>query len=142
MLARSGLRTLKRESLVRVRSTERKEKQMKKMEHSVIGLSKLLQEQQDAIDNNSSPLVIEQNNKDIWELRNKYACGSTWGEDPGFDKWWMKQVAKARNLNTVKQIVTWIAIAAVAIWLITTRNRVDNDMSDNQYEQYTQQVDH
>jgi hypothetical protein len=107
-------------------------------------LSKLLREQQDAIDNHSDPLVIERNNEEIWALRNKYACGSTWGKDPAFDKWWVKQVAKARNLNIIRQIFTWAAIAAVAIWFITESNRVDNDiknMTPDQYEAYVQQLD-
>jgi hypothetical protein len=107
-------------------------------------LSKLLREQQDAIDNHSDPLVIEQNNKEIWALRSKYACGSIWGKDPAFDKWWVKQVAKARNLNIIRQILMWIAIGAVAIFLIVADNHRRDDirnMSDEQYEQYTQQLD-
>jgi hypothetical protein len=107
-------------------------------------LSKLLREQQDAIDNHSDPLVIERNNEEIWALRNKYACGSTWGKDPAFDKWWVKQVAKARNLNIIRKIFMWTAIGTVAIFLIVEDNHRRNDirnMSDEQYEQYTQQVE-
>jgi hypothetical protein len=107
-------------------------------------LSKLLREQQDAIDNHSDPLIIEQNNKEIWALRNKYACGSTWGKDPAFDKWWVKQVAKARNLNIVRQIFMWATITAVAIWFMVENNQVQNDiknMTDEQYENYVQQLD-
>jgi hypothetical protein len=107
-------------------------------------LSKLLREQQDVIDNHSHPLVIEQNNEEIWALRNKYACGSTWGKDPAFDKWWVKQVAKARNLNIIRQILMWTAIGAVAIWFIVADNRRQEDiknMTDEQYENYVQQLD-
>ena len=107
-------------------------------------LSKLLREQQDAIANYSDPLVIERNNEEIWALRNKYACGSTWGKDPAFDKWWVKQVAKARNLNIIRQIFIWAAIAAVAIWFVVENNQVQNDiknMTDEQYENYVQQLD-
>jgi hypothetical protein len=107
-------------------------------------LSKLLREQQDAIDNHSDPIVIEQNNKEIWALRNKYACGSTWGKNPAFDKWWVKQVAKARNLNIIRQIFMWAAITAVAIWFMVENNQVQNDiknMTDEQYENYVQQLD-
>jgi hypothetical protein len=107
-------------------------------------LSKLLREQQDAIDNHSDPLVIKRNNEEIWALRNKYACGSTWGKDPAFDKWWVKQVAKARSLNIIRQIFMWTAIGAIAIFLIVENNRVNNDvrnMSDEQYKQYIQQLD-
>jgi hypothetical protein len=86
-------------------------------------ISKLLREQQDAIDNQDSPLVIERINEEIWALRNKYACGSTWGTDPVFDKWWVKQIAKARHLNIVRQIVMWVAIGAIAIlFIINERN--------------------
>jgi hypothetical protein len=81
-------------------------------------LSKLLREQQDAIDNHSDPLVIERNNQEIWALRNKYACGSTWGKDAAFDKWWVKQVAKARNLNVIKQIFGYIAVVVVLIFIL------------------------
>jgi hypothetical protein len=81
-------------------------------------LSKLLREQQDMIDNHADPLAIEQNGKEVWALRNKYACGSTWGTDPAFDKWWVKQVAKARNLNIIRQIFMWIAVGAVAIFFV------------------------
>jgi hypothetical protein len=107
-------------------------------------LPKLLQEQQDAIDNDCHPLFIEQNNKEIWALRDKYACGSILGKDPAFDKWWVKQVAKARNLNMIKRIVTWTAIGAIAIFFIIEDNRTSNDvknMSAEQYEQYVQQLD-
>lgn len=107
-------------------------------------LSKLLREQQDAINNQDSPLVIERINEEVWALRNKYACGSTWGKDPVFDKWWVKQVAKARHLNIVRQIFMWIAIGAVAIFFIVENNRVNNDiknMTDEQYENYIQQLD-
>jgi hypothetical protein len=97
-------------------------------------LSKLLQEQQDAVNNHSDPLVIEQNNKEIWALRNKYACGSTWGKDPAFDKWWVKQVAKARNLNTIRQIVIWFAIGAIAIFIILgSRLKMDNTPANGDY---------
>ena len=107
-------------------------------------LSKLLREQQDAINNQDSPLVIERINEEVWALRNKYACGSTWGKDPVFDKWWVKQVAKARHLNIVRQIFMWIAIGAVAIFFIVENNRVNNDiknMTDEEYENYVQQLD-
>jgi hypothetical protein len=92
-------------------------------------LSKLLQEQQDAIDNHSDPLVIERNNEEIWALRNRYACGSTWGKDPAFDKWWVKQVAKARNLNIVRQIFMWTAIGAIAIFFIVESKYAREDHS-------------
>jgi hypothetical protein len=107
-------------------------------------LAKLLREQQDAINNQDSPLVIERINEEVWALRNKYACGSTWGKDPVFDKWWVKQVAKARHLNITRQILMWIAIGAVAIFFIVENNRVNNDiknMTDEQYENYVQQLD-
>jgi hypothetical protein len=81
-------------------------------------LAKLLREQQEALDNDSHPLAIERINDEIWTLRNKYACGSTWGKDPVFDKWWVKQVAKARHLNIIRQILMWIAIGAVAIFFV------------------------
>ena len=90
-------------------------------------LAKLLREQQDAIDNQADPLVIERNNEEVWALRNKYACGSTWGKDPAFDKWWVKQVAKARQLNIVRQIFMWIAIGAVAIFFIVEDKHVRED---------------
>ena len=90
-------------------------------------LSKLLREQQDAIDNHSDPLVIERINEEVWTLRNKYACGSTWGTDPAFDKWWVKQVAKARNLNIVRQILMWLAIGAVAVFFVIENNQVNKD---------------
>ena len=107
-------------------------------------LAKLLREQQDAINNQDSHLVIERINEEVWALRNKYACGSTWGKDPVFDKWWVKQVAKARHLNITRQILMWIAIGAVAIFFIVENNRVNNDiknMTDEQYENYVQQLD-
>jgi len=81
-------------------------------------LSKLLREQESLVASDAAPLAIEQNNKEIWELRTKYACGSTWGKDPAFDKWWVKQVAKARHLNIVRQIAIAIAVSSVAAWLI------------------------
>jgi hypothetical protein len=81
-------------------------------------LSKLLREQQDAINNHSDPLVIKRNNEEIWALRNKYACGSTWGKDAAFDKWWVKQIAKARNLNIIRRIFMWTAIGSIAIFFI------------------------
>ena len=98
-----------------------------KTETTLPELSKLLREQQDAIDNHSDPLVIERNNEEIWALRNKYACGSTWGTDPVFDKWWVKQVAKARNLNIVRQIFMWIAIGAVAIFFVVENKHVEDN---------------
>jgi hypothetical protein len=108
-------------------------------------LSKLLREQQALIDDDEAePLAIEQNNKEVWALRNKYACGSTWGKDPAFDKWWVKQVAKARNLNIIRQIFMWAAVAAVAIWFLTERIQLENDiknMTPDQYEAYVQQLD-
>jgi hypothetical protein len=107
-------------------------------------LPKLLREQQDAIDNDSDPLVLEQNDKEIWALRNKYACGSTWGKDPAFDKWWVKQVAKARNLNMVRQTFMWIAIAMVAIFLVINAKHeqdVIKNMTDEQYENYVEHLD-
>ena len=100
---------------------------MKNDPHLSRGLSKLLREQQDAIDNHSHPFVIEQNNEEIWALRNKYACGSTWGKDPAFDKWWVKQVAKARNLNMVRQIFMWIAIGVVAILFVVENKHVSEN---------------
>ena len=109
-----------------------------------VELSKLLQEQQDAIDNYSDSLVIERNNEDIWALRNKYACGSTWGHDAAFDKWWVKRVAKARHLNITRQIFMWVAIGAVAIFFIVEGKREQDDiknMTDEQYENYVQQLD-
>jgi hypothetical protein len=114
------------------------------MKHSVIGLSKLLREQEALIASEADPLAIEQHNEEVWALRNKYACGSTWGKDPAFDKWWVKQVAKARNLNMIRQIAMWFAIGALAIFWIITSNRVDNDvknMTAEQYENYVQQLD-
>jgi hypothetical protein len=75
-------------------------------------LAKLLREQEAITAGN--PGSIEQNNRDVWTLRSKYACGSTWGKDPAFDKWWVKQVAKARQLNIVRQIMIAAAVAAVA----------------------------
>jgi hypothetical protein len=107
-------------------------------------LSKLLREQEALVADDAHPLAIEQNNKEVWALRNKYACGSTWGKDPAFDKWWVKQVAKARSLNIIRQIFMWVAIGAVAIFFIVENNRVDNDvknMTDEQYENYVQQLD-
>ena len=86
-------------------------------------LSKLLREQQGLVADDAHPLAIEQNNKEVWALRNKYACGSTWGKDPAFDKWWVKQVAKARNLNVIRQIFFYAAIAAVAGWFIAQSER-------------------
>jgi hypothetical protein len=111
---------------------------------TIAELPKLLKEQQDAIDNDSHPLAIERNNEEIWALRNKYACGSTWGKDPAFDKWWAKQVAKARNLNIVRQTFMWIAIGAVAIFLVINAKReqdVIKNMTDEQYENYVEQLD-
>jgi hypothetical protein len=90
-------------------------------------LSKLLREQQEMLDNDADPLAIEQNNKEVWALRNKYACGSTWGTDPVFDKWWVKQVAKARHLNIIRQIFMWIAIGAVAIFFIAENKRISEN---------------
>jgi hypothetical protein len=107
-------------------------------------LSKLLRDQESLVANDAHPLCIEQNNKEIWALRNKYACGSTWGKDPAFDKWWVKQVAKARNLNIIRQIAIWFAIGAVAIWFVVENNQVQNDiknMTEEQYENYVQQLD-
>jgi hypothetical protein len=111
---------------------------------TIPGLSKLLREQQDMINNHADPLAIERNNEEVWALRNKYACGSTWGTDPAFDKWWVKQVARARHLNIIRQILMWAAIGAVAIFFIIENNRVNNDiknMTDEQYENYVQQLD-
>jgi hypothetical protein len=90
-------------------------------------LAKLLREQQGAIKNQDSPLVIERINEEVWALRNKYACGSTWGKDPAFDKWWVKQVAKARNLNIIRQILMWIAIGAVAIFFIVENKHISEN---------------
>jgi hypothetical protein len=107
-------------------------------------LAKLLREQQDAINNQDSHLVIERINEEVWALRNKYACGSTWGKDPAFDKWWVKQVAKARHLNIIRQIIMWISIGAVAIFFVAENNRVNSDiknMTDEEYENYVQQLD-
>jgi hypothetical protein len=87
-------------------------------------LAKLLREQQSAIDHQDDPLVIERINEEVWALRNKYACGSTWGKDPVFDKWWVKQVAKARHLNIIRQILMWIAIGAVAIFFIAENKNI------------------
>jgi hypothetical protein len=100
-------------------------------------LSKLLREQQDAIDNHSDPLVIERNNEEIWALRNKWACGPTWGKDPAFDKWWVKHVAKARNLNIIRQIFMWTAIGAVAIFFIVESKyaREDNNTPPDEEHQ-------
>jgi hypothetical protein len=86
-------------------------------------LSKLLREQGSLISNKAHPLAIEQNNKDVWTLRNKYACGSTWGNDPVFDKWWVKQVAKARNLNMIRKIFGYATAAVVAIFFIVGLER-------------------
>jgi hypothetical protein len=86
-------------------------------------LSKLLREQEALVADDAHPLAIEQNNKEVWALRNKYACGSTWGKDPAFDKWWVKQVAKARNLNVIRQIFSYAAIAAIAIFFIVDSAR-------------------
>jgi hypothetical protein len=108
-------------------------------------LSKLLREQQAAIDNYSDPrdddfkyLAIEQSNKEIWALRNKYACGSTWGKDPAFDKWWVKQVAKARNLNIIRQIVMWAAIA-LAIFYYASHPAATAPSGDDSYPEYSPQ---
>jgi hypothetical protein len=90
-------------------------------------LSKLLREQQDAINNQDSLLVVERINEEVWTLRNKYACGSTWGKDPAFDKWWVKQVAKARHLNIIRQIFMWIAIGAVAIFFIAGNKHISEN---------------
>ena len=87
----------------------------------------MLREQQDAIINRDHPLVIEQINEEVWTLRNKYACGSTWGTDPAFDKWWVKQVAKARHLNIVRQIFMWIAVGAVAIFFVVENKYVSEN---------------
>ena len=87
----------------------------------------MLREQQDAINNQDSPLVIERINEEVWALRNKYACGSTWGKDPAFDKWWVKQVAKARHLNIIRQIFMWIAIGAVAIFFIVENKYINEN---------------
>jgi hypothetical protein len=106
--------------------------------HSVKELPKLLREQQDAIDSHSDPLVIEQNNKEIWALRNQYACGSTWGKDPAFDKWWVKQVAKARNLNIIRQIFMWAAIA-LAIFYYATHPAATAPSDDDSYPEYSPQ---
>jgi|SRR6516162_4001517 hypothetical protein len=84
-------------------------------------LQKLLREQQDALDDRDThPLCIERINQDVWKLRNKFACGSVWGNDPAFDKWWIKQVAKARNLNVLRKIMGAAAIASFFIWWIYT----------------------
>ena len=98
-----------------------------KTETVLSALSKLLREQQDAINNQAHPLAIERINEEVWTLRNKYACGSIWGTDPAFDKWWVKQVAKARNLNIIRQIFMWIAIGAVAIFFVIENNQVNRD---------------
>src|SRR5215472_12410087 len=85
-------------------------------------LSKLLREQEQLLQEqkeNSGEYcyALERNNEEVWTLRNKYACGSTW-QDRAFHKWWIKQVAKARNLNIVRQIFLYAAIAAVGLWFI------------------------
>jgi hypothetical protein len=90
-------------------------------------LSKLLRKQQDAIKNQNSPLVIERINEEVWALRDKYACGSTLGKDPAFDKWWVKQVSKARHLNIIRQIFMWIAIGAVAIFFIVENKYISEN---------------
>lgn len=91
-------------------------------------LSKLLREQQSAIDNDCDPLYIDRISEEVWTLRNKYACGSTWGTDPVFDKWWVKQVAKARNLNIIRQICIWVAVGAIAIsFIIAERANVPSE---------------
>ena len=90
-------------------------------------LSKLLRKQQDAIKNQDSPFVIERINEEVWALRNKYACGSIWGTDPVFDKWWIKQVAKARHLNIIRQIFMYIAIGAVAIFFIVENKHISEN---------------
>jgi hypothetical protein len=90
-------------------------------------LAKLLQEQQDAINSQDHPLVIERINEEVWALRNKYACGSTCGNDPAFDKWWVKQVAKARHLNIIRQILMWLAIGAVAVLFVIENQRVNEN---------------
>jgi len=81
-------------------------------------LRKLLREQQDAITEKADPRCIDRINGEVWELRNKYACGSAWRRDPAFDKWWIKQVAKARNLNAIKQILYCAAVATFFGWLL------------------------
>ena len=87
----------------------------------------MLRKQQDAINNQDHPLVIERINEEVWTLRNKYACGSIWGTDPVFDKWWIKQVAKARHLNIIRQIFMYIAIGAVAIFFIVENKHISEN---------------
>jgi len=91
-------------------------------------LSKLLREQESLIANDADPLAIEQNGNEVWALRNKYACGSVWGKDPAFDKWWVKQVAKARNLNNIRQILSYAVGIVVVLGLCYCR-KLDADQS-------------
>src|SRR5215471_11662755 len=86
-------------------------------------LSKLLREQEQLLQNQKENggeycYALERNNKEVWALRSKYACGSTWDKDPAFDKWWVKQVAKARNLNMTRQILIYAFGAAFWMWLL------------------------
>lgn len=100
---------------------------------TIPGLAKLLRQQEEAVANQENPLFIEQIDNEIWALRNKYACGSVWGKDPVFDKWWIKQVAKSRNLNIIRQIFVWIAVGAVAIFFIIERNHEIADYEHGAY---------
>lgn len=88
-------------------------------------LAKLLRDQESLIADQAHPLAIEQNNKEVWTLRTKYACGSTWGCDPAFDKWWVKQVAKARHLNIIRKALTAAAVAAFFGWLLYSQYQIN-----------------
>jgi hypothetical protein len=82
-------------------------------------LRKLLREQQALLeDKDSHPSTLDRNNYEVWTLRNKYRCAPPGTQDPAFDKWWIKQVAKARNLNIIRQIAGYAAVALFFIWLI------------------------
>jgi hypothetical protein len=82
-------------------------------------LSKLLREQQALLeDKDSHPSTLDRNNYEVWTLRNKYLCAPPGTRDPAFDKWWTKQVVKARNLNQIRQIAGYAAIALFFIWWI------------------------
>jgi len=100
-------------------------------------LSKLLREQEQLLreqkENGGEYChALERNNQEVWALRNKYACGSRWGKDVAFDRWWVKQVAKARNLNSARQILTAAAVIAVILFLSYWR-QVDAEQS-REYE--------
>ena len=102
-------------------------------------LSKLLREQEQLLQEQKENggeycHALKRNDEEVWALRNKYACGSRWGKDVAFDRWWVKQVAKARNLNVWRQILGYGATAAFFVFLCfhSSSGYVEESQSDQQ----------